>query len=486
MSSFSKNVLKLSTGDFLAQLISIGAIPVITRIYSPIEYGHFSIFFSVTMMLFPISSLQYHAAIMLPTDRKEAINIMGLALLSVVIFSILTAGAIWLLSESDLISQNWSWLITSGYCWFIPVGVLILGCAYVFVYWTIREKKFNNLALSRVTESVIDRSITLTAGFLSNAGTLGLIAGRIVGPFVTLCYLAYAVAKHDIWHIWKTLGEKETFRLAVKYRNFPLYSTFSIFCNSAARELPVLVLAAFFSPVVTGFYALGLRVLNMPMLVIGDSISKVFFQKACEDRGEVDRLATGASRLFGYLIYLSLPFILILVVYGKEIFQIVFGSAWTEAGVYAQILGLSFLAMFLYRPISVLFDVYERQRAKLLFNINLFLFRTLAVLAGAYFAESPYIALIAMAATTIVLYAIAYMFLFSLMGVRPGRLLKIVVTKCFVLGPFIVLLPFTKFLFNGNYVLITGTVVALVLLQATIIVFTDSYLKNMLHFRTTG
>src|SRR5690606_13059596 len=62
------------------------------------------------------------------------------------------------------------------------------------------------------------------------------------------------------------------------------------------------------------------------------------------------------------------PFVLFIILAG-DLFTFVFGADWLTAGTYARILAPWLFAVFIFSPISSLFDVLERQRAYLFFEV---------------------------------------------------------------------------------------------------------------------
>ncbi|MBK7683641.1 MAG: hypothetical protein IPJ26_14755 [Bacteroidetes bacterium] len=58
-SEFLKNVLVLLTGTGLGQFITLLASPILSRIYSPAEYGVFTLFVSTASMMAAISAARY-------------------------------------------------------------------------------------------------------------------------------------------------------------------------------------------------------------------------------------------------------------------------------------------------------------------------------------------------------------------------------------------------------------------------------------------
>ena len=75
-SEFSKNVLTLMTGTTIAQTIPVAISPILTRIYTPEDFGIFAIYLAITAILGNIVSGRYELAIMIPKKDEDAINLI--------------------------------------------------------------------------------------------------------------------------------------------------------------------------------------------------------------------------------------------------------------------------------------------------------------------------------------------------------------------------------------------------------------------------
>ena len=73
-SEFSQNVLTLMTGTTLAQAIPIIISPILTRIYTPEDFGLLALFLSITNIIGSVANGRYELAIMLPKKNDNAIN----------------------------------------------------------------------------------------------------------------------------------------------------------------------------------------------------------------------------------------------------------------------------------------------------------------------------------------------------------------------------------------------------------------------------
>jgi len=101
-SSFSGDVLKLVGGTAFAQVLSILASPIITRMYGPEAYGLSALFTSIAGIIATIACLRYELAVMLPEKDEDAANLLALSLILATLISAVTAFVFWLRGEKLL------------------------------------------------------------------------------------------------------------------------------------------------------------------------------------------------------------------------------------------------------------------------------------------------------------------------------------------------------------------------------------------------
>ena len=183
-SQFARNVITLMTGTALAQALPIAITPILTRMYTPDEFGVFAIYIAICSILAVLVTGRYELAIIVPEHDEDAVNIMALSIgLSFIIsffllIAVLLAGTeIARLLGSDNIA---SWL------YFIPLTTLIMGCYQSLNYWANRRSHYKRMATSRVLQTASTSTIQLSTGFLK-IGTLGLILGHFFWA-TNFCY----------------------------------------------------------------------------------------------------------------------------------------------------------------------------------------------------------------------------------------------------------------------------------------------------------
>jgi O-antigen/teichoic acid export membrane protein len=193
--------------------------------------------------------------------------------------------------------------------------------------------------------------------------------------------------------------------------------------------LPVILFGVFFSPAVIGFYALALRLLQAPMVLLGSAISQVFHEKAATARLE-GTLSELVRITFRKLVSIGVFPILVTGVFAVELFGFVFGEKWVEAGLYAAILSPWLSLMFVSSPISILTAVIDLQRFSLTFNSLIFIFRGLAIIVGGL-QESVLLALALFSLVGTFGYLIKILIINYYSGVSAKTTLIIITKPCF-------------------------------------------------------
>ncbi|MFA4907981.1 MAG: hypothetical protein WC602_06930, partial [archaeon] len=85
------------------------------------------------------------------------------------------------------------------------------------------------------------------------------------------------------------------------------------------------------------------------------------------------------------LVWISLPFFIVTVLFAPPIFSFVFGADWREAGVYTQLLSLWFFGNFLTSPISDIPLIVNRQKTFFLIGIVHNFLIIASIFFGGYF-----------------------------------------------------------------------------------------------------
>lgn len=378
-SSFIGDVLKLFSSAVVTQALSVIVVPVLSRLYSPEMFGVFAIYVSITTLVSNISSLGYVNSIVLPDQEKDAANQLMLSIAVIAGISVLTGLVLMVWGEALMQLLQASSLVSV--LWLIPIGVMITGVTTALSQWSVRKRRFGKVAAVDVLSSGVVSGGQIVAGAAGPASGISLIITSVLGQFVGLSAFVAQIWRNDATFIRSNVRWPSLWAGAKRYQRFPKYDTWSTLLNTLSWQLPTFMLSLFFTPAIAGFYALGNRVLRIPISLIGRTVGQVFFQRAARARTEGTLGNLMEHVLVRYTSFGFYPFAILLVL-GPELFELVFGADWTEAGTFSQILSIWSFIWFTASSLSSVFYVLEKQDFMLKWNIWLLITRILALSAG--------------------------------------------------------------------------------------------------------
>jgi len=378
--SFAAHILTLMTGTALAQSIPILASPILSRLYSPQDFGIFAVYMAIVSMVSLVATGRYELSIMLPDDEESAASIFVFSFL--IVLSVSLATFILLLTFKGFLASFFDGRLAAVLLYLIPITVFFTGAYQLLNYWAIAKKKFSRLATNRVYQSGTATGFQLGSG-LFTPGALGLVSGQVVGQCVGSGVLGWKTWKEDRDKL-KSVTKENMICQAVRYKRFPLYSLLADFINTAANQVPNFLLSFFFGASTVGFFFLPQRVLGSPSSLIANSILDVFKERASRDYRTSGNCLDIYLKTFKHLLLISfLPFAA-LYFFTPVLIPFIFGAEWKIAGEYAQILSIMFFFRFVSSPLSYVLYIAERQNYDLIWQVFLFMFTVIAIGIGIY------------------------------------------------------------------------------------------------------
>lgn len=409
--SFSAHVLTLMTGTTIAQAIPIAISPILTRIYSPSDFGVLALFSSLVSIVAIIATGRYELAIMLPEDDSDAVNLLALSVLISFAVSFISLLVVFVFNTqiASLLGNP----AISDWLYWVPVSILLTGIYQALNYWSSRKKHFERLAISRISQSASAATANLSFGYFG-LGVSGLIGGSLIGQSCSTGVLG--------WQVWRdeknravSISKNSMMRNAKRYQKFPLINSLHAFSDSVQTSGIVFVISAFFGSSILGFYSFTLRVLRMPLSLIGSSVSQVFFQKATQTYNGGGELHLLLNKTMIKLAMIAIPIFVIIIFFAPDMFLLFFGKAWREAGVYAQILSPWIFLNFIVSPISQIPIILDKQKKGLaigmVYNLSIFV----PLLLTSYLNKSILIGLcsISMCASFVLIYYVCWVYKIS-------------------------------------------------------------------------
>ena len=364
-SDFVKDSITVLTGTSLSQIIPLIFYPLLTRIYSPEEFGFMAFFMSVCAVMIVLASGAYEQAILITKNSVELDNLIKLTLTrSLIMLVVISLILIALISTVPIlytykIYLNW-------------VLLLSLAAFFTIIYnlyneWCVKKAEFKKLSVNKVYNSIFTslfKSINKLFSFISN----GLIFGELIGKFIIsiISVKSMLINGTDIFRGYSIETLKKT---RVKFQDYPKYMMFDLLINTIGGSVHVYIILAFFDANELGYLSLSLSLLTLPVTVISGGIKDVFRQKANKlyiNEGSCRNLYVQLLRpiaITGFvgfsLLYFITPFI----------FPYVLGDKWLKSGLYAQYLIPLFYFNFVSMSLGGIFVIANKIKISLYWQV---------------------------------------------------------------------------------------------------------------------
>lgn len=376
---YKRNFISALWGTLGAQLILFLTSPILSRLYSPEEFGLYSILFGYFTIISIAATGRYELAIILPKNNKVAINVAGVALLVTVMFIFLVEIIIITLpAKLFIVNEN---DFKMSFIYLVPIFVLSYSIYQIIYYLNIRNKHFYQNSKGKMLSSVIFVLFSIGIGFYKPLAAILLIS-KALGFFISAVGMFFNRA---IFTAIKFIKLKYLFVVMKRYIDFPKYSVIGSVVDKLGAQLPVLLISAFYSNEYAGYYAFGINIVYAPLSLVSIAISDVFRQRISEKWARnitIRRDYLRTALILGGMIIIPMLF---LGVFSPSIFSIIFGQKWVKAGEIIRYVIPMIITQFIVSPLSSIFIVMEKQKIYLLWQI-LFMLVTLGIFGGMGYA----------------------------------------------------------------------------------------------------
>lgn len=387
------------TGATIAQAVPFLAMPLLTRLYQPEDFGEVAIFIQVAQLLVVFATGRYDQAIQLPRTHEHGGQLFALSRLFT-----------WVVSGTTLVVVAVLWSFTSievSYIyWLLPVLVFAMSGIQQETQWLIRHKEFSKIGASKVSFVSASVPARIAAGYLK-MGSLGLIGGTLLGNLVSWAFLAWNGSKIRSGIDYSKAKMRV---LAIKHKDFPMINSFHSM-SDMGRELAMLyLLGTYFGQTALGWYAVAFRIVRAPMMLIGAAIGQIFYQRASEQFASGGEIYSITIKTMKLLAYVGVPLFAILAALGQTGFEFILGSEYGEVGQVVRIMTPWLLLHLISSPLSQIPFILKEQ--KFFFKLSLVGngLQVLAIAVGPYlFGENEFYSTLWLLTGVGVLYMFTYL-----------------------------------------------------------------------------
>lgn len=372
---FVRSVATLTLGTVFAQILTLAAMPLLTRLYTPADFGFLAIFTAISSLVAIGITLRYETAVLpAKTDEESATVVLLclacifiLGLLMMVVSILVPTGVLRLISAESKIGP---WL---------PVAVLTgIGAAILATIqsWLNRHKRYKQMASQRITQSATIVGLGLLFG-TEFKNEEGLLLAQAVACFMTVITAIWL--SRSVVNQWRYSSVKTVAQI---YANAPRYLLLAALLDAFTFQLPVILIANWFGQDMAGQFSMAWRVLTLPMSLIGAAVGQVFLQRFAQLQAQPQAARNLLTKTWRSLLFVGFGPMVLIFFFGENIFLWALGDSWGEAGRIASVLTPMLLVMLISAPTSGTYVVLGLQRYSLFFGIVTFIYRPLCLFFG--------------------------------------------------------------------------------------------------------
>ncbi|MGB3837195.1 lipopolysaccharide biosynthesis protein [Castellaniella sp.] len=366
--SYWRQVTSVFMGAAAAQTVPLAGSLVIARLYAPNEFGLYSTWLGISLILTVCVTCRFEHALGLEPDGAPREKLVVSAL-----FLIVATALVFLLIATLL--------ATSGNVpyWKLPAGLTLLlvpmtmgaGFSSVWQSWAANNGDVRSLSYIRIWLAICVTVLQIVVGWLRPDAT-ALAAAQVLGTWVA-GVISYR--RLSIRHGFPRSASQAYLWIARSFRRYKRFAMLSLpadLISAASAQLPVIVLTSRFGPEIAGFYALAARMMGAPVSTLGGAIRDVFKRFANEEYRLSGNCRGTYSRTFFLLLVASVLMVLVLYPFSEDLFSIFFGDNWRMAGTVVTWLLPMFALRFISSPLSYTFYIVQKQNVDLIWQICLF------------------------------------------------------------------------------------------------------------------
>jgi O-antigen/teichoic acid export membrane protein len=408
------------SGAATAQLVNLAVAPLLTRLYGPAAYGELGIFIAILSVLSAFAAFGYPPAIVLARSDEEARALwtlsvgFGGAVAAVVLFFLL-------IFESDI--RSLAHLGSDPFLLFlIPVIVWFEALFQAGQQWLIRLQRYGFNATVLVFQAVVSGVVKVVGGVVHPTGTMLVATALLAVPLNAATFLV-ALRQFGVRLSTTECSSTELKSVARKYIDFPFYRMPQSLVYVLGQMLPLIVVNSVFGVTAAGYLALTTSVLGAPTQILGKVVNDVFTPTVARTERDGQPILDLTLHVIAALGCVSILPFAIVIVFGPQLFGLVFGERWTPAGEYARWLTFAALSSLCSKPMFTTLVVLRRQGFLLVVGLASIVLRLGSLVIGHHWAgDLAGIAAMAVAGTLMD----ALLFIFGCLAcrehdrIRPG------------------------------------------------------------------
>lgn len=384
MNSRFKEILSkgsiLLGGSALAQLFTFISYPILSHWLTADKWAVFGVFTAVVTLFAVMANGGFEQAILLPKENGKSIALWRLCR---TFTGIVASFGVALLLIKGYFHPEWlSELHFGGIIVALFSSIYFEGSIISTVVLLNRAEQYKVLATGRAIQASITLMVQLIMAYEVSYISSALIWGWIAGQAAHFIWLNI---KANQFILKNDTKEFSIYQVASEYKHFFRFAVLSSYINTISRQLPFLILPFWISDILLGQFTFAHKILSAPLGLIGATITQVFnAQSSKSKRGEAEPIHGLTVQWSKTIVIFGLPILFCIVLFGPELFAVLFGADYRDSGVMAQWLAPWLFLLYWISPLSNLISTENKLRPHFYYNLLLLTARVVVLWACAH------------------------------------------------------------------------------------------------------
>jgi O-antigen/teichoic acid export membrane protein len=315
-------------GALFAQGITFAALPILARIYGPLEFGKFSILVAIGLMFSPLATLKLETLMVVEKNDQLASIYLRLAFYLTLFLSILILFVSLVIALISNVNQD---IRFDVYWLFLPLFIIVNSIILLSQQIALRDRSYKKFSLTGIFQSIFVAFSQISLSY-TTPRAINLFLGWLFGKVVGISWLLQKTRKLWSIHIRK---EGVYFEMLRKiYPKVKLLNQGSLF-EAIGVAFPTIYVGVVFGNEIAGIFSLSQILLMAPIVFVGSGIGSLILSEYSTVTGvgihSLEYQRRGVRGIFFVLVFISSLYIVFYYFFAGILVRNLFGSAWLPA-----------------------------------------------------------------------------------------------------------------------------------------------------------
>lgn len=425
VSARMKNIAQISAGTMFGQCISIVTLPIFTRLYGASIIGQWSLIASYATIINAFSDLGLSNAVMVEKNENKVHEVYRVTS-TITLMLDFAAGIVILIY--CLMGRHSGSLNPLEFTALVIIYAFMIQQMQICYSWLNRIGRYDVLMKNPVINNIAAGIISVLLWFLG-CKTYGYCAGLLMGQFVTYFHMRRYLPKRCFTH------SKESFRYTLgEHKDFVVFQMPTNIISCVKGQLPTILIGSFFGEEILGYYSISLRIMNIPINLLANSIGKVFFKTSTDMVRKGENIGEFTLVNLQKAIRICMIPLIGLLGFGDIIIEIVFGIDYKIAGTILRIVTIQNFFYFLMNASQGLSMTLKKQKYAMVSGIMQSICYILSMGVGYYVFGDYYVGIAMMSISFVIIQIVYFCCMFQVMEIDFRRYLKSVSKSLLIIG----------------------------------------------------